>query len=102
MFHIISAFAEFERNVIGERTSFGMERKSREGGAVTKPPFGYIMVDKMLEPDPENSPKVTWVFNEFLEGLSLNKLAKKYGFSVNGIKKLLSNRTYLGDVKTSL
>lgn len=29
MFHIISAFAEFERNVTGERTKFSMDKKSK-------------------------------------------------------------------------
>lgn len=100
MFHIISAFAEFERNIIGERTTFGMQRKSKEGGFVNKPPFGYKMIEKNLEFDPENSVKVRWIFEEYLSGdLSLNKLAKKHGFSVNGLKKLLSNTSYLGEVK---
>lgn len=100
MFHIISAFAEFERNIIGERTTFGMERKSREGGAVSKPPFGYKMINKQLELDPENAPLVKQIFEEFLStDTSLNQLAKKYGLTVNGLKKLLANRTYLGDVK---
>jgi len=100
MFHIISAFAEFERNIIGERTSFGMQRKSKEGGFVNKPPFGYKMVDKNLEFDPESAPQVRQIFEEYLSGnLSLNKLAKKYGFSVNGLKKVLSNRSYLGEVR---
>lgn len=31
MFQIIGAFAEFERNIIGDRTKFGMEKKAREG-----------------------------------------------------------------------
>ena len=65
MFHIISAFAEFERNIIGERTSFGMARKSQEGGAISKPPFGYKMIDKKLEVDPEKSHLVASLFNEF-------------------------------------
>src|SRR3989344_1965778 len=100
MFHIISAFAEFERNIIGERTSFGMQRKSKEGGFVNKPPFGYKMIDKNLEFDTESAVKVRWIFEEYLSGdLSLNKLAKKHGFSVNGLKKLLSNTSYLGEVK---
>lgn len=100
MFHIISAFAEFERNIIGERTSFGMERKTKEGGAVSKPPFGYKMVDKKLEIDPEKALLVKQLFEEFLTtNLSLNKLSKKYGLSVNGLKKVLTNRTYLGEVK---
>ncbi len=100
MFHIISAFAEFERNIIGERTTFGMQRKSKEGGFVNKPPFGYKMVDKNLEFDPENATKVRQIFEEFLSwDFSLNRLAKKHGFTANGLKKVLSNRSYLGEVK---
>ncbi len=100
MFHIISAFAEFERNIIGERTTFGMQRKSKEGGFVNKPPFGYKMVDKNLEFDSESAPQVRQIFEEYLSGnLSLNKLAKKHSFSVNGLKKMLSNTSYLGEVK---
>ena len=100
MFHIISAFAEFERNIIGERTTFGMERKFREGGAITKPPLGYKMVDKKLLIEPEKAGKIKEMFNEFLtEEISLNKLAKRHNLSVNGLKKVLSNQSYLGNVK---
>ncbi len=100
MFHIISAFAEFERNIIGERTTFGMRRKSKEGGFVNKPPFGYKMTDKNLKFDLENASKVRQIFEDYLSGsLNLNKLAKKHGFSVNGLKKILGNRVYLGEVK---
>src|SRR3989344_4731261 len=52
MFHIISAFAEFERNVTGERNKF-----------------------------------------------SLTQLSKKHNLSVNGLKKILKNQTYLGKIK---
>ena len=97
MFHIISAFAEFERNIIGERTTFGMARKNKEGGAVTKPPFGYQMADKRLIVS-EDAKKVVEMYTRFLDGASLNKLAREYGFSVNGIKKILQNRTYVGEV----
>lgn len=100
MFHIISAFAEFERNIIGERTSFGMERKSKEGGAITKPPFGYRMINKKLEMDPEEGSKVEQLFKEFLDNdMSLNQLGKRYNLTVNGLKKVLSNRAYRGEVK---
>ena len=99
MFHIISAFAEFERNVIGERTSFGMGQKSREGGVITRAPWGYLMIEKKLEVDPIKGRLVSELFSEFVSGDSLNALARRYGLSVNGVKKVLRNRTYLGEVK---
>ena len=100
MFHIISAFAEFERNIIGERTLFGMQRKSKEGGFVNKPPFGYKMVNKKLEPNQDKEEVVSEIFKEFYyTDTSLNKLAKKHNLTVNGLKKILSNRTYLGEVR---
>jgi len=100
MFHIISAFAEFERNIIGERTTFGMQRKAKEGGAITKAPLGYKMIDKELKLDSEKSTQVKKIYEEFLNtSISLNQLAIKNGLSVNGIKKVLKNRAYLGEVK---
>lgn len=99
MFHIISAFAEFERNIIGDRTKFGMQRKAKEGGFITKAPRGYKLVDKLLIPD-ENSKEINQIFQEFLESeISLTQLAKKFNMTPAGMKKLLRNTTYLGKVK---
>ena len=101
MFHIISAFAEFERNVTSERTKFSMEKKARDGSIVTRAPFGYKLEDKKLIPA-ENSYLVQEIFQDFLnKEISLTKLAKKYNFSVNGLKKILTNQTYLGKIKFS-
>tara|TARA_Y100000310_G_scaffold332452_1_gene408059 strand:- start:244 stop:1023 length:780 start_codon:yes stop_codon:yes gene_type:complete len=100
MFHIISAFAEFERNIIGDRTKFGMERKAKEGGFITKAPKGYKLVNKNLIIDEEKNQEVKEIFNEFLNHkISLTKLAKKCQMTTSGVKKLLKNTTYLGKVK---
>ena len=100
MFQIIGAFAEFERNIIGDRTKFGMERKAKEGGFITKAPKGYKLLNKKLIIDEEASKKVQEIFEEFLNsGISLTQLAKKNNLTTSGIKKLLSNSTYLGKVK---
>lgn len=100
MFHVISAFAEFERNIIGDRTKFGMERKAKEGGFITKAPRGYKLQNKELVINEEEAEKVKKIFEEFLnENISLTKLAKKNEFSTAGIKKLLQNSTYIGKVK---
>ena len=99
MFHIISAFAEFERNVTGERTKFSMDKKARDGGPITRAPWGYQMIDKKLVPT-QNSFQVAELFQDFLnQDISLTKLAEKYDFSVNGLKKILKNQAYLGKVK---
>ncbi len=100
MFQIIGAFAEFERNIIGDRTKFGMERKAREGGFITKAPKGYKLLNKQLITHPEESAKVKDIFEEFLNSdISLTKLAQKNNITTAGIKKLLQNTTYLGKVK---
>lgn len=100
MFHIISAFAEFERNVTGERTKFAMDKQAREGNLVTRAPYGYTIIDKKLVPDKNTSFIVPELFEDFLrEKTSLTRLAKKYGFSVNGLKKVLANQSYLGKIK---
>lgn len=99
MFHIISAFAEFERNVTSERTKFSMEKKARDGKIVSRAPFGYKLENKELVLA-QNSYLVPEIFQDFLnKKISLTKLAKKYEFSVNGLKKILKNQTYLGKIK---
>lgn len=99
MFHIVSAFAEFERNVTSERTKFTMVSKFNEGNLVTKAPLGYKVVDKQLVPA-ENSYVVQEIFQTYLNTeISLTQLSKKYNLSVNGLKKVLTNKTYLGKVK---
>jgi site-specific DNA recombinase len=99
MFHIISAFAEFERNVTGERTKFSLGNKAKGGFPVTRAPFGYRIDGKVLVPK-EDSYLVQEIFQEFLNtDISLTQLAKKHNLSVNGLKKVLRNQTYLGNVK---
>jgi site-specific DNA recombinase len=100
MFQIIGAFAEFERNIIGDRTIFTMERKAKEGGCITRAPKGYKLINKKLIVDEEESKKVREIFEEYLNTpISLTQLAKKNGFTTSGIIKLLHNTTYIGKVK---
>jgi DNA invertase Pin-like site-specific DNA recombinase len=76
-----------------------MLEKSKQGKIVARPPFGYKMENGNLIEDMENSENVRLIFKEFAEGNSLNQIAKTYGISVNGIKKILKNFAYLGKVK---
>jgi site-specific DNA recombinase len=99
MFQIIGAFAEFERNMIGDRTKFGMERKAQEGGFITKAPRGYKLLNKQLILGDKHE-EINNIFEEFTKtDVSLTQLAKKYKMTTSGIKKLLKNMTYIGKVK---
>jgi hypothetical protein len=77
----------------------GMIAKSKEGKLVARPPLGYNVKKGELILDEEASEVVREIFKGFAEGSSLNQLSKKYNLSVNGIKKILKNFSYLGKIK---
>ena len=77
----------------------GMSNKASNGSPVTRAPWGYKYENKELVPS-EHSQQVEELFQDFLsQKISLTKLAKKYDFSVNGLKKILTNFTYVSKVK---
>lgn len=76
-----------------------MKKKARDGMIMSRAPFGYEIKNKKLIPA-QNSHLVREIYNIFLNNkISLNKLSKKYTFSINGLKKILTNFTYIGKIK---
>ncbi len=83
----------------GSKQKEGMTEKAQQGKVVTRVALGYSLVNEELVQN-EDASRVHSLFRTFLEGnSSLNSLSKNYGLSVNGLKKVLKNRTYLGEVK---
>ncbi|MEM4330418.1 MAG: recombinase family protein [Candidatus Pacearchaeota archaeon] len=83
----------------GIKQKEGMEKKAEEGKVMSRAPLGYDLLNGKLVEN-QDSHKVHSIFKEFLEtDISLNSLAKKYSLSINGLKKILTNRTYLGEIK---
>ena len=76
----------------------GMITRAKEGNLMARPPFGYSVSEGKLIPN-ENAENVRLIFKEFIEGKSLNQLSQTYNLSVNGIKKILKNFTYIGKIK---
>lgn len=77
----------------------GMEKKAMQGSLMSRVPFGYKFEGKKLIPA-ENFKEIEEIFELFLnEKISLRKIAEKHKFSVNGLKKILKNFTYIGKVK---
>ena len=76
-----------------------MIQKAQKGELMARPAFGYKIESGNLIPA-QNWREVEEIFEEFLNStISLRKLAEKHSFSVNGLKKILTNFTYLGKIK---
>lgn len=83
----------------GEIQKKGMIEKAGKGLAMSRAPFGYKLENKKLVPA-ENKDEVLEIFEEFLEkDITLRKLANKHKLSINGLKKILKNFTYIGKIK---
>lgn len=77
----------------------GMMEKAIKGNLMSRAPFGYKIQDGKLLPA-ENYKEVEEIFEEFLnEKVSLRKISQKHKLSVNGLKKILKNFTYIGKIK---
>jgi site-specific DNA recombinase len=84
---------------IEENRKQGMVKKAIKGKLMSRAPLGYTLVKGVLTPA-ENSKEIEKIFEEFLyENISLRQLSKRHGLSVNGLKKILKNFTYIGKIK---
>ena len=95
---VIDTFRKYGQSA-GEQLKKGMDSKAKEGKLMTRAPLGYDVVEGKLVPNQDSS-RVHSLFKTFLDKeYSLNSLSKNYGLSINGLKKVLTNRTYLGEIK---
>jgi len=105
--NILLSFAQFEREVIGERDKFAASRKRGMwmGGYV---PLGYDVQDRKLVVNESEAVTVRMIFQRFAEIGSATMLAKalaaevvlnKRGKPVDKgfLYKLINNRVYLGE-----
>lgn len=83
----------------GEFQKKGMINRASEGNVMSRIPFGYTLENKQIVPA-QNFKEIEEIFEEFLNGkTSLRRLADKHSLSVNGLKKILKNFTYIGKIK---
>jgi hypothetical protein len=83
----------------GEKKKKIMVKMATKGNLMSRAPFGYKIENKKLVPA-ENYQEIEEIFEEFLQGDSnLTKLAEKHKLSINGLKKILKNFTYIGKIK---
>jgi DNA invertase Pin-like site-specific DNA recombinase len=121
MLNILLSFAQFEREVTGERIRDKIAASKRKGlwmGGI--PPLGYDVEHRRLVPNPREAKLVRHIFQRFVELGSSTALVKELrhegvtskawttqdGRKRDGrpvdkgmIYKLLHNRTYLGELR---
>src|SRR3989344_7176684 len=94
---VLESFRKFQDRT---KLKIGMQEKAKQGKIMSRAPHGYKLVNKELVLDEEKKLIVEEIFRTFLEqDISLNQLAKKFNLSVNGLKKILRNFTYMGKTK---
>ncbi len=108
--NILLSFAQFEREVTGERIRDKIAASKKKGmwmGGCT--PFGYQKQDKKLVINEKDAEKVKHIFNQYLECKSVKKL-KEYldenefktrngkDFSKGQLYHLLANKVYIGKI----
>lgn len=107
--NVLLSFAQFEREVIGERIRDKVAASRRKGMWMGGwAPLGYDVKDRKLVVNEEDAPRVRAIFKRFVKLGSATLLAKelvaqdarnKYGHLLDKgvLYKLLHNRTYIGD-----
>ncbi len=108
--NVLLSFAQFEREVIGERVRDKIAASKRKGLWVGGPlPLGYGSKDKVLFVVPEEAAAVRTIFERYLALKSVGALAadlRSLGitsrgggfFGVGALAHLLRNRFYVGEV----
>ena len=110
---IIGIFAEFERENLAERVTFGYEQKTREGNYTNcNGVFGYdyIIGKGKLKINKNEAGYVRKIYNWYLEGESMLKIAKKLKdlsvptkrgghWNQSTIYSILTNPLYIGNVR---
>ncbi|MDD3419015.1 MAG: recombinase family protein [Candidatus Gastranaerophilales bacterium] len=106
--NILLSFAQFEREVTGERIR-DKKAASRKKGMWTGGPaaIGYKIENKKLIPEPNGTKTIRTIFEKYLELKSVpnlkyyldeNEIKTKNGksFSRGNLYRILSNKTYIG------
>ena len=108
MFNMLSSFAQFERELIGERTKLGLYRAFDEGKWTTTPPYGYNIKDGQLVLNEKEAFFVRRVIELFLvHNLGIATIAKRLKeedkitrragkWATNSVWNLLHNPVYYG------
>ena len=110
MLNVLLSFAQFEREVTGERIRDKIAASKAKGMWMGGPlPLGYDVRDRLLIVNETEAKLVRRIFDDFVTVRSATLMAKAYGaegvvtkggkpFTKQTIYKMLHNRMYLGEI----
>ncbi|MAZ40995.1 hypothetical protein CL654_02670 [bacterium] len=113
MLQVAFGQSKYYSDNLAENTKRGMRQKVRRGEWLTKAPFGYVNNPKTrnIEPHPTHSKIIVRAYREYAKGthtlVSLADFLALHGVTTSkgtplgkaSIKRMLTNRAYLGFVK---
>ena len=107
LFNLLGSFAQFERELIAERTRDARERLWQEGRWGMRAPFGYKFDNKMLIPHPIQGPlvrelyerAVTTSVRDLLISIRPDARYDARKWHLARVHDVLTSRAYLGEVK---
>lgn len=106
---IIEFMDEYYSTRLSQEVYRGMTEKASRGEPLTAPAFGYKLIDKQYYPD-DNADIVRYIFNEYLNGKGVRKIAIDLGLKGVRTKRgnepdyrfveyILSNPVYIGKIR---
>jgi site-specific DNA recombinase len=115
LFYQLSIFAEMERDNIKERLLMGKTDKVEKGSYIAKKPLGYNVEDGQLYKNEEEAKIVKHIFKlraydkmtyraiaEELNNQGISSPSGNNKWSHNSVVKILKNKLYLGEYKTTI
>lgn len=107
---LLEAMDEYYSINLAEEVKRGMNEKFSRGGVVSQPPFGYKMGDDVFVSDENTAPIVKMIFEDFLSGVGIRKIAMKLNdmgvrsmkgnkFENRTVEYILCNPTYIGKLR---
>lgn len=94
LFHVLGAFAEFEREIIRERMMTGIAKARQEGRLIGRVPMGYKVVHGEVVIDSEKAELVKNIFQAYAFGATGWKISQRLDMKPSTVSYVLKNRFY--------
>ena len=82
-------FGEFESRNLSERSRQMTAHKKARGEWMGRVPYGWRLVDKKLEPDPDQQAVLVQAAQRFVAGETFSAIARDLGFQISPLSRIL-------------